>query len=212
MWRKCPRDNLGISHVKLFRGLSFSPQLVMVLHCCLSPSGQNTYVFTAGLVMTTEYTEWQRPLSGVHSIMMEKFAQAGEGGGCTVRPPSFTISTSTYKVVVFAPSFYFTLICTLLSWRDIHEDGSGSSLLVIMTFGFLCYSTKLAHFLCFWAATAIFLPCNSAPAVHYLTKYRTYTVFDYILLYCSWFKALIHISSFLLLKKILRGIPLCQAS
>jgi hypothetical protein len=23
-------------------------------------------------------TEWQRPLSGVHSIMMEKFAQAGE--------------------------------------------------------------------------------------------------------------------------------------
>ncbi len=23
----------------------------------------------------TEYTEWQRPLSGVHSIMMEKLAQ-----------------------------------------------------------------------------------------------------------------------------------------
>jgi hypothetical protein len=28
----------------------------------------------------TEYTEWQRLLSGVHSIMMEKLAQAGEGG------------------------------------------------------------------------------------------------------------------------------------
>jgi hypothetical protein len=29
----------------------------------------------------TEYTEWQRPLSGAHSVMMEKSAQAGEGGG-----------------------------------------------------------------------------------------------------------------------------------
>ncbi len=34
-------------------------------------------------VYSTEYTECQRPLSGVHSIMMEKLAQAGEGGGCT---------------------------------------------------------------------------------------------------------------------------------
>jgi hypothetical protein len=35
---------------------------------------------TAG---TTEYThtEWQRQLTGVHSIMMEKLAQAGESGG-----------------------------------------------------------------------------------------------------------------------------------
>jgi hypothetical protein len=31
-------------------------------------------------------TEWQRLPSGVHSIMMEKFAQAGEGGGCTPTP------------------------------------------------------------------------------------------------------------------------------
>jgi hypothetical protein len=33
-------------------------------------------------------TEWQRPLSGVHSIMMEKFALTGEGGGggCTQTP------------------------------------------------------------------------------------------------------------------------------
>jgi hypothetical protein len=42
---------------------------------------------------TTENTEWQRPLSGVHSIMMEKLVQAGEG-----------ISTITYKVVVYAPA------------------------------------------------------------------------------------------------------------
>ncbi len=50
-----------------------------------------------------EYTEWQRPLSGVDSIMMEKLAQADEGGGCT-RPPPFTISTITYKVVVYSPA------------------------------------------------------------------------------------------------------------
>ncbi len=29
------------------------------------------------------HTEWQRPLSGVHPIMMEKLARAGEAGGCT---------------------------------------------------------------------------------------------------------------------------------
>jgi len=37
-------------------------------------------------VISTEYTEWQRPLSGVHSIMMEKLAQLGKVGGCTPTP------------------------------------------------------------------------------------------------------------------------------
>jgi hypothetical protein len=32
------------------------------------------------------HTEWQRPLSGVYSIMMEKLAHAGEGGGFTPIP------------------------------------------------------------------------------------------------------------------------------
>jgi hypothetical protein len=41
--------------------------------------------------------------SGVYSIMMEKLAQAGEGGG-GARPPHLTISTITYKVVVDAPA------------------------------------------------------------------------------------------------------------
>ncbi len=35
---------------------------------------------------TTEYTEWQWPLSGVHSIMMEKLAQAGECGWVHATP------------------------------------------------------------------------------------------------------------------------------
>ncbi len=48
------------------------------------------------------HTEWQLPLSGVHSIIMEKLSQPGEGGGCS--PPPFTISNITYKVVVYAPA------------------------------------------------------------------------------------------------------------
>jgi hypothetical protein len=43
-----------------------------------------TQVFKGTFVNATEYTERQRPLSGVHSITMEKLAQTGEGGGCTV--------------------------------------------------------------------------------------------------------------------------------
>ncbi len=46
------------------------------------------------------HTEWQRPLSGLKSIMMEKLAQASEGGGA--RPPPFTILPVTYKVAVYA--------------------------------------------------------------------------------------------------------------
>jgi hypothetical protein len=40
--------------------------------------------------------------SSVHSIMMEKLAQLGEGEGA--RPPPFTISTITVKVVVYVPA------------------------------------------------------------------------------------------------------------
>jgi hypothetical protein len=64
---------------------------------------------TKGLVLSifmkrispTEYTEWQRQLSGELSIMIEKLAQAGDGGGCT--PTLFHYYTITYKVVVYAP-------------------------------------------------------------------------------------------------------------
>jgi hypothetical protein len=44
------------------------------------------------------YTEWQLPISGAHSIMMEKSALAG------ARPPPFTLVTITYKVAVYAPA------------------------------------------------------------------------------------------------------------
>ncbi len=52
--------------------------------------------------MSTEYTDWQWPLSGALSIMMVKSAQLGEGGGA--RPPSLTLSTITSKVVVYIPA------------------------------------------------------------------------------------------------------------
>ncbi len=52
------------------------------------------------------HTEWQLPLSCIHSITMEKSAQPGDGGGA--RPLPFTISTITYKVVVYASEGTYT--------------------------------------------------------------------------------------------------------
>ncbi len=45
------------------------------------------------------HTVWQRPLFGLHSIMMEKF---GQDGGVASPPPFTVSSTITYKVVVYA--------------------------------------------------------------------------------------------------------------
>jgi hypothetical protein len=48
-------------------------------------------------------TEWQLPISGVHSIMMEKFAQDGEGGG--YNPPSSFYSSYTHvQSSMYAPA------------------------------------------------------------------------------------------------------------
>ncbi len=35
---------------------------------------------------TTEYTEWQWPIAGVHSLMMEKLAKAGVDGRVHANP------------------------------------------------------------------------------------------------------------------------------
>jgi hypothetical protein len=51
---------------------------------------------------TTEYTELQRLLSGVHSVMRVKLALAGEGEGCT--PTPFITFSITSKVAVYAPA------------------------------------------------------------------------------------------------------------
>ncbi len=50
------------------------------------------------------HTEWQRPLSGVHSIMMEKLAQAGEGGeGCTPTPLSLHLPSRSKLQCMLQP-------------------------------------------------------------------------------------------------------------
>ncbi len=51
---------------------------------------------------------WQRPLSGVYTIMMEKFAKDGDGGDA--RPPPFTLFTITYKVAVNAQAETLTYL------------------------------------------------------------------------------------------------------
>jgi hypothetical protein len=52
------------------------------------------------IVATTEYTEWHSNGHFLANIVMEKLAQAVEGMG-GARPPPLTISTITYKVVVY---------------------------------------------------------------------------------------------------------------
>ncbi len=66
------------------------------------------------------HTKWQRPLSGVHSIVMEKLA--GEGGGALhAHPHPLTLYLPSYKVAVYAPAeradtltlvhLYFCILC-----------------------------------------------------------------------------------------------------
>ncbi len=52
-------------------------------------------------IAPTEYTQsGNGHFLGLHFIMRAKSAQAGEGGGARPHPP-FTISTFTFKVVVY---------------------------------------------------------------------------------------------------------------
>ncbi len=69
------------------------------------------------------HTEWQRLVSGVHSIMMESSALAGEGGGARHKPP-FTLlllqtklqCTFQLRRQIHSPYFISTLICTYYSY------------------------------------------------------------------------------------------------
>jgi hypothetical protein len=59
------------------------------------------------------HTEWKWPLSGVHSIMVEKLAQPGEGGGVHARPLSLYLPQSKYRGRVEIAGVY--IFCPL-SW------------------------------------------------------------------------------------------------
>ncbi len=84
------------------------------------PGRQEIYM-GAGNIGHRVHTEWQLPLSGVHSIMMEKLAQPGEGWqgvhdhSLSLYPPSHTKSWCMLQLRGQIHSLYFcsTLICTL---------------------------------------------------------------------------------------------------
>jgi hypothetical protein len=67
---------------------------------CAAQHVQSTYIH-ADISGHRVHTEWHWPLSGVLYIMMEKSVLARDGGG-----PPFTISTITYKIVVYAPAVW----------------------------------------------------------------------------------------------------------
>ncbi len=75
---------------------------IHVKYCSPRPDALRTDVPFLCLIHWV-HTEWQLPLSGVHSIMMEKSAQPGKEGGGAL-PPPFTISAITCKVAVSAPA------------------------------------------------------------------------------------------------------------
>ncbi len=52
--------------------------------CTVKPRSSRDIVYC--LKFHRVHTEWQRPRSGVHSILIEKSALAGEGGGFTPTP------------------------------------------------------------------------------------------------------------------------------
>jgi hypothetical protein len=55
--------------------------------------------------------------------MMEKSAQPGEGGGCTPTPFHYSISTITYKVVVYAPAERADTLPPILLYPNMHSVG-----------------------------------------------------------------------------------------
>jgi hypothetical protein len=65
------------------------------------------------------HTEWQLPLSGVHSIMMEKLARPGEGGKCTLPLPLYLPSRAKLRCMtklrwqIHSPYYHSTPICAL---------------------------------------------------------------------------------------------------
>jgi hypothetical protein len=79
---------------------------------------QDSLFASVSTVRTTEYTEWQWPLSGIHSIMMVKSAQSGEGSVCTPRalPLSLYLPSQTklwYTLQVRGQILYISPISPL---------------------------------------------------------------------------------------------------
>jgi hypothetical protein len=75
---------------------------------------------------TTEYTELQPLLSGVHSVMRVKLVLAGESGGA--HPPPFTTITITSKVAVHAPAEWADTLTLFHLYQYMYSVGRTHSL------------------------------------------------------------------------------------
>ncbi len=93
------------------------------------------------------HKEWYYPLSGVHSIMMEKLTQAGEGGGVHAHPLSLYLPSRTklwctlhLRGQIHSPYFYSTPTCTLWlkHWTELdgrNQDGGKNVFFLFMVVG-----------------------------------------------------------------------------
>jgi hypothetical protein len=91
----------------------------------LGPGGSHTRLRGRGWGSHIIRTEWQWPLSGVHSITMEKSAQPGEGGGA--RQPPFTISTGHHGQSCGVRSSWEGRYTPLISTLHLHVLCGGSN-------------------------------------------------------------------------------------
>jgi len=108
-----------------------------------------------------EYTEWQLPLSGVHSIIMEKLAQPSEGGLCTPTP-----------LPLYLPSRrkLWTLWCTLQLRGRMHSPYFYST--PIFTLWDLLYGASvILFFLCKGLGFIIFESLTRSRDIHKVGRY-----------------------------------------
>ncbi len=118
-------------HTSLRNYESFSLKVTSILSILLGLISVHlfpmTYFFRFKGGAHRVHAKWHRPLSDLHSIMMNKLAQAGEGEGCT--PPPF----NAYKVARvrsswegrFTPAISSLSLCRLwrgLFWRLWHQS------------------------------------------------------------------------------------------
>ncbi len=109
------------------------------------------------LPVTTEYTEWQRPLFGVHSIMRVKLAWLVRVGGARpVAHPLSLLLPSPVKLQctlqlsgqIHWPCFISTNICTLCLWHLkvlTNEKRGGVTVVSFDRFHFKLFSLKFSN-------------------------------------------------------------------
>ncbi len=89
----------------------------------------NTHKFSKNRFYRRVHTEWQWLLSGVHSIILQKLAQACEGGGCMPSPFHY----SSHHVKVHVPAEWADTLTLFHPYPHvqtlwiIHSNGSSKN-------------------------------------------------------------------------------------